>query len=205
MPPLPVDTDEIARLLALVESGDRHALGKLLEGERETIRRFLNYRINGQLRQRIDPSDIIQGAFLEAVERINDYIDRKPMPFRIWIYRTAYQHLLTQRRVHLNADCRTVRHEVSLSDESSILLAENIATPSGIVSQAELAEKVRNALASLDDIDSEVLMLRSFEGLKNHEVAQVLGIETSAASRRYGRALLRLGQLITTDSTTGEP
>ena len=43
----------------------------------------------------------------------------------------------------------------------------------------------------MDPTDREVLALRHFEQLTNIEVAQVLGIEPSAASKRY----LRRGRL----------
>jgi len=39
--------------------------------------------------------------------------------------------------------------------------------------------------------------MRSFDGLSNQEVARALGLETSAASQRFGRAVLKLRQLLT--------
>ena len=56
----------------------------------------------------------------------------------------------------------------------------------------ELAERVRQAVTRLPDADREVLLMRAFEGLSNQEVAQALGLETSAASQRFGRAILKL-------------
>ena len=56
----------------------------------------------------------------------------------------------------------------------------------------EIRRRVQEALTKLDEIDREVLQLRAFEGLENEEVAQVLGLEPGTASKRYGRALLRL-------------
>jgi RNA polymerase sigma-70 factor (ECF subfamily) len=56
---------------------------------------------------------------------------------------------------------------------------------------------VRQALARLPETDREVLLLRAFEGLSNQEVACVLGLEPAAASKRHGRALLRLHQVLT--------
>ncbi len=48
------------------------------------------------------------------------------------------------------------------------------------------------ALDRLDPIDREVLALRHFEELSNHEAAAALGIQPAAASKRYVRALERL-------------
>jgi RNA polymerase sigma-70 factor (ECF subfamily) len=44
----------------------------------------------------------------------------------------------------------------------------------------------------MDPVDREVLSLRHFEQLSRSETAQVLGIEESAAGKRYLRALRRL-------------
>jgi RNA polymerase sigma-70 factor (ECF subfamily) len=43
----------------------------------------------------------------------------------------------------------------------------------------------------MDEMDREVLVLRHFEELSNQEVANLLHIGTSAASKRYVRALGR--------------
>jgi RNA polymerase sigma-70 factor (ECF subfamily) len=55
----------------------------------------------------------------------------------------------------------------------------------------------------LADTDREVLLLRVFEGLSNQEVAQVLDLEPDAASKRYGRALLRLRQVLAASDDSG--
>ena len=48
----------------------------------------------------------------------------------------------------------------------------------------------------MDPIDREVLVLRHFEELTNGEAAQVLGLDKSAASKRYVRALVRLKEIL---------
>ncbi len=62
------------------------------------------------------------------------------------------------------------------------------------VAREEVVRKVRDAVANLDDIDREIILLQAFEGLNSSESAQVLGIEPAAARKRYGRALLRMRQ-----------
>jgi RNA polymerase sigma-70 factor (ECF subfamily) len=48
----------------------------------------------------------------------------------------------------------------------------------------------------MDPTDRAVLVLRHFEQLSNAEVAQVLEIRESAASKRYIRALRRLKEIL---------
>ena len=63
----------------------------------------------------------------------------------------------------------------------------------------EAADRLRETLESMKDIDREVLVLRHFEHLTNKETAEVLGLTEPAASLRYMRALQRLKGLL------GEP
>jgi RNA polymerase sigma-70 factor (ECF subfamily) len=65
-------------------------------------------------------------------------------------------------------------------------------TPSEQVAGDELADRVRTALARLDEDDQTIILLRNYEGLSNQQAAAALSIDESAASKRFGRALLRL-------------
>jgi len=55
----------------------------------------------------------------------------------------------------------------------------------------------------MSPVDQEILALRHFEELTNGEVAEVLGIETKAASIRYVRALRRLKEILSTVPSLG--
>jgi RNA polymerase sigma-70 factor, ECF subfamily len=57
--------------------------------------------------------------------------------------------------------------------------------------RAEMQLRLQEALNSMDPIDREVLVLRHFEELTNSETAEVLGLQKTAASNRYVRALKR--------------
>ena len=50
------------------------------------------------LRARVDPSDVVQEAQMEVVRRMDDYLKRRPMPFRLWLCKTAKERLLNLRR-----------------------------------------------------------------------------------------------------------
>jgi RNA polymerase sigma-70 factor (ECF subfamily) len=190
------DGPETLHLLEQVRGGDEAALEELLGRHRPALRRFVELRLDSRLSPRLDPSDVVQEAQLEVARRIRDYLDRRPAPFWLWLHRTAYENLVRLRRKHLGADRRSVDREVALPDASSVLLARKLFDPDHwpgrpLVDE-EIRRRVREALERLDEIDREVLQLRAFEGLENDEVAAVLGIEPGAASKRYGRALLRL-------------
>ena len=62
--------------------------------------------------------------------------------------------------------------------------------------RAELQVRLQEALNNMEPIDREVLALRHFEQLTNAEAAEVLGIQESATSNRYVRALKRLRKIL---------
>ena len=116
-----LDAEETLRLLEQVRAGDRRALDRLLTGHRAYLLTVVELRLDRRMRARIDPSDVVQEAQLEASRRIEDYLRREPMPFHLWLRQTAYENLLRMRRQHVEAECRTVEREVPLPDGSSAL------------------------------------------------------------------------------------
>ena len=198
------DGPETLNLLERVRRGDDRAIEELLARHRPALLRFVGLRLDARLSPRLDPSDVVQEAQLEVVRHIRDYLRREPMPFWLWLHRTTYQNLIRLRRTHRNAARRSVDREVALPDASSILLARKLFAdhpwPGQQLVDEEIRRRVHEALARLDEIDREVLQLRAFEGLENDEVAQVLGLEPGTASKRYGRALLRLRRALAAGS-----
>jgi RNA polymerase sigma-70 factor, ECF subfamily len=195
-----LDSSETSRLLDQVRDGLPGGLDRLLTHHRPYVRQVVALRLDPQLRARVDPSDIVQEAQMEAVRRLDGYLQQPPMPFRLWLRQLAYDRLLMVRRKHAGAAQRSVERETALPDQSSAALGEHLlarsASPSEQVTKTELARRVQNALAHLPEADRELMLMRNFEGLSNQEVAKVLQILPATASQRYGRALLKLRKLL---------
>ena len=101
---------------------------------------------------------------------------------------------------HVDTGRRDAGRDVPLPEQSSLLLAGRLlaagSTPSQRLDRSETARRVRDAVAGLPEADREVLLMRNFEGLSYEEVGAALEIAPAAARKRYGRALLRLQQLL---------
>jgi RNA polymerase sigma-70 factor (ECF subfamily) len=196
MPGLQPDSAETRELLDQAGRGDRHALGRLLERQRTDLSAFIDLHLDAALRGRVDPSDVVQDAQLEVVQRIDDFLRRRPMPFRLWVRRTAYQRLLNLRRDHRRRARRSVDREVPLPDRSSLLLARPLLgttpSPSEQAQAREFADRVGRAVADLAEDDRTILLMRHAEELPYEEIACLLDIAPAAARKRYGRALIRL-------------
>src|SRR5262245_15856780 len=117
------DSAETAGLLEAAGRGDARAVDRLLARCRPALRAFVAVRLDPALHARLDPSDVVQDAQLEVARRMDDYLRRRPMPFHLWVRKTAFERLLNLRRDHRAAARRSVRREEALPDRSSLLLA----------------------------------------------------------------------------------
>ncbi len=207
MDSLPGETGQTRVLLAQAHAGDAEAIDRLLARHRLYLRRIVELRLDPKLRQRVDPSDVVQEAQLEAARRLPAYLSHPTISFRLWLRRIAYDRLLMMRRKHLEAGRRSIARELPLPDRSTVDLGRRLlssaSTPSQQMVRGELGRRVRQALCQLAEPDREIILMRNFEGLANQEAAEVLGIEPSAANKRYGRALLRLRQVLLDGGMTG--
>jgi RNA polymerase sigma-70 factor (ECF subfamily) len=194
MPDVQPDSAETAGLLQRIDRGDDEALGGLLHRHRDEVRSFVELHLDPRLRARLDPSDVVQETQLYAARHIGDYLERRPMPFRLWLRKTAYQRLLNMQRDE-RRQRRSVHREEALPDRSSLLVALPVLagqTPSEQAAARETAERVSRAVAGLAEADREVLLMRHAEGMGYDEIACLLEVDAAAARKRYGRALIRL-------------
>lgn len=141
------DSDETQHLLDDLRRGDGRAFGRLIVRHQPYLCRLISLRMDTRLRGRLDASDVVQETQLEAFKRLPDYLERRPMPFRLWLRKTAQERLLMLRRRHLGAARRAVTSEVPLPDPSSVVLGRQFfrAGPSHDLDREELARLVPSA------------------------------------------------------------
>jgi RNA polymerase sigma-70 factor (ECF subfamily) len=144
--------NEVPReLLRRAADGDQHALADLLTPFRGRLKRMVKIRLNPRLQSRVDASDIIQEAMLEASQRLREYLDGPGMPFFLWLRHLAGQKLIDVHRRHLGTQKRDASLEVSLQRgawpvASCTSLAEQLlgrlTSPSQAAIKAELRLRV---------------------------------------------------------------
>src|SRR4051794_17258326 len=198
---MPDNSAETERLLDRARAGDRVALDELLRRHRPRLRRMVDLRLDRRLQARIDASDVIQEAYVEVARRLEEYLGEPSYPLFLWLRLIVGERLLKLHRHHLGTQMRDAGLEVSLYRgalpvaNSAALAAQLLGkhtSPTQAGVRAERLLRIQEALNSLDPIDREIISLRHFEQLNRTESAQALGIEESAASKRYIRALKRL-------------
>lgn len=199
------NSSETETLLQRVAAGDQESWGALLTRHQARLRCMIALRLDRRLQGRLDPEDVLQEAYLEASRQLPDYLSRPTLPFFLWLRLVTGQKMVALHRHHLGKQMRDASREVSLyhgslPEASSAALAAQLlghdTRPSEAAVRAERCIRLQEALNSMDAMDREVLALRHFELLNNAETAQVLGLEESAASKRYVRALKRLRDIL---------
>ena len=188
-------------LLERLRAGDRQALTDLFQRNRNRLRRMVELRMDTRLQGRVDASDVLQDAFLDAATYLDAYLRAPDFPPFLWLRCVVSQRLGIYHRRHCGTKMRDVAQEVSLyrnalPQASSAALASmllgRLTSPSNAAIRAEQVLRVQEALNALDPIDREVIALRQFEELSRAEAAAVLEITEEAAAKRYMRALRRL-------------
>ncbi|MEZ6063752.1 MAG: sigma-70 family RNA polymerase sigma factor [Planctomycetaceae bacterium] len=180
-------------------------LGVLFAEHRDRLRRMVQLRMDRRLQGRVDPSDVIQDAYMDATRRFDEYRSRPDVSAFVWLRFLTTQRLAQLHRHHLGVRARDAGREVSIfagagPEASSVVLAEKLVgrltSPSSVLNRVEMRQQVLDALNRMDENDREILALRHFEQLDNAETAQVLQIAKQAAYKRYVRAIRRLKELL---------
>jgi RNA polymerase sigma-70 factor (ECF subfamily) len=193
-------------LIRRAGQGDTTGLEALFEQYRARLRRMIKLRLDRRLQGRVDPSDVIQEAYLEVSRNLAEYLREPSLPFFLWLRLVTGQKLALVHRKHLGVQARDAGREVSLyrgalPEATSAALAAQLigrhTSPSQAAAKAELKIRLQDALNSMEELDREVLALRHFEQLTNVETARALGISETAACNRYVRALDRLKKILT--------
>jgi RNA polymerase sigma-70 factor, ECF subfamily len=196
---------QVPDLVARAAAGDRVAIAQLLERYRGRLRRMVAMRLDPRLRGRVDASDVIQEGYLDAMQRLEEFIRDPSVPFYIWLRFLIGQRVQEQHRRHLGTSGRDVGREVSIYEgampgvNTGVLAAQllgKLTSPSDAALRAERKIRLQAALNPMEPLDREILVLRHYEQMTNGHAAAALGLNESAASKRYTRALERLKEIL---------
>lgn len=198
--------EQIKPLLNQAKGGDDSAVNALMDQHRNSLRQLIRMRLDQKIQRRIDVSDVVQDVLVEANRRLQRYLADPIMPFHLWLRQIAKDRIIDAHRRHRVSAKRSVDREQQLApprgyDQSSVhlasLLGDDQLTPAAAAVQKELAQRVEEAIAQLEERDCEIIVMRHYEHLSNQEIGEVLNLTEPAASMRYLRAIRRLKKLMT--------
>lgn len=176
-------------LLARARAGDPQSLETLLERHQAQVYRFgMN-----MCRDAEDAKDVLQDTLLAMARGVRDF--RGASSISTWLYTIARSFCIKKRRKSKFAP----EEERSL-DTGAAAEVRKLAATTRPADEALAAKQVERALeqaiAELEPMYREVLLLRDAEGLTAPEVAEVLGVTTQAVKSRLHRARLSVRERI---------
>jgi RNA polymerase sigma-70 factor (ECF subfamily) len=133
--------------------------------------------------------DILQETFINAYRAIDRFEGRAHVS--TWLYRIAHNAVLMRLRKEKSApQVQSLDDEVD--PETLPLTRAQDDTPERHLLQAELFQKMDQALANLSEALRSVFVLRDVQGLSTAETAEVLSLSQTAVKSRLHRARLAL-------------
>jgi RNA polymerase sigma-70 factor, ECF subfamily len=136
------------------------------------------------LRRADDASDITQEVFLKVAERRDEY-DPK-FKFFSWIYRIAINESLNLLRQNRR---ETLDNDIDMP-------APDSASPEQQLGDAQLSDRIRSAIMSMNVNDRMVLSLRHFSECSYEAIAQILDLDEKTVKSRLFESRQRLRSLL---------
>src|SRR5438876_8845621 len=91
----------LEELLKRAAQGEEPAQAQLLMEHRPRLVQMIGLRLDRRLRSRIDPSDVVQEALLQAYQEFPDYVRDRLLPLYPWLRQIALNRLIDLHRRHL--------------------------------------------------------------------------------------------------------
>ncbi len=177
------------RLLAAARAGDRRALETLLERHQAQVYRF-GVRM---CRDPEDAKDVLQDTLLAMARGVRDF--RGASSISTWLYTIARSFCIKKRRRSKFAPDEERSLGTDLTAEAKHL-ADPGSSPDEALAGKQVATALEQAIAALEPIYREVLLLRDAEGLSAPEVAEILGVTPQAVKSRLHRARLSVRERV---------
>ncbi|MDR3632510.1 MAG: sigma-70 family RNA polymerase sigma factor [Isosphaeraceae bacterium] len=173
-----------------------------IEDHRDYLLLLVRLQVGGRLRAKLDASDVVQQAILQAHERQDQFRGRTESERLAWL-RAILANTLAAAARRFDAQARDAGREQSLEAELErsayrldALLAADQTSPSERAVRGEEFLRLAQALAGLPEDQRRVVELHYLEGLAVAEVAEIIGRTRPAAVGLLFRGLKRLRELL---------
>jgi len=179
-------------LLHRANAGDDAALGSLLDQHRSYLRIIAEREIGGKLRNRVDPSDVVQKSCLAAIAGFKDFAGITSAEFIAWITALHRNKIKDEYRMAIAAK-RDLNQESDLPDEIPDSAGE---TPQQRILNGESAVLLAQAMDRLPENQREVVRLRHLEGWSIQQLAVYLDSNPQAVAALIYRGVTKLKKVL---------
>jgi RNA polymerase sigma-70 factor (ECF subfamily) len=177
--------------------GDPSALARALEPYRDYLMLVARQAIGPMLAGKVGVSDIVQETFLAAQRCADRFRGRTEPQWRAWLKAILLHHLANQRR-HYAAEKRRCPQLAPGAAPARHVPPEAVAVtpPSRHLMRRERDVALAEAMDRLPEHYRRVIGWHHDDRLTFGEIAERLGTSPDAAQKFWGRALIRLRELL---------
>lgn len=185
------DAMAVERTLA----GERDAYRALVDRHSRTVYRMA-YRMTGNAH---DAEEVVQESFLRAYQKLKQFAGNAN--FGTWVYRIAANYAIDRLRQRNAEEAR--RESPSKAGQDSLELdplsqvQDFSPSPERLAGSAQLAERMKAALAELSPAERTAIVMRHWDGCGIEEIAVVLKSNSNATKNTVFRAVQKLRLALT--------
>lgn len=181
-------SEEVRSLLARARGGDPEAFGSLVEAYRPRLLERVRIMMGPDARLAAESTDFVQEVMTDLIRR------RAATPLENDQTLLRWMTSIARNKIR---DALRRRHEQSFSTFFETLGdSRSQKTPSEEVSQREHLDRLAEGLEALESEHRVVIELRALEGFSFREIGNRLDKSEEAARKQFGRAILRLGEVM---------
>ncbi|MBN2789669.1 MAG: sigma-70 family RNA polymerase sigma factor [Candidatus Delongbacteria bacterium] len=175
-------------LIRKAKEGNNKAFEKLIT---RYDRRIMDMLLN-ILKNEADAADAYQNTFIKVYRSLDNF--KGDSSFYTWVYRialnTAYTHYSKRQKVE----------GVFMPELNEDILADDSAEDD-IFAEKDPREVVRNELELLSVQQKNVVYMKSYEGKKFREIAEILSLNEGTVKKYYHRAVQKIKKRLTSTNT----
>ncbi len=195
-------SDSEDALLAKVRAGDRNALGDWLIGHRAPLLAFIERRLGGTLRRKIEPEDLAQRSSADAIRSFAEVDLGRRNPFG-WLCQIAERRIIDAHRRFFGSQKRDAGREVPMeagagTERAGIvnLLIASMTSASQAFSRDQRQIRLLTALEKLPEEHRLALKMRYLDELPSKAIAEKLGKSDGSIRVMLTRSLAKLQEIL---------
>ncbi|MBI5928248.1 MAG: RNA polymerase sigma factor [Chloroflexi bacterium] len=173
-----MDTEHERHLIQQAQLGtDPAAIQTLYRQYFPRVFAYVAYRVG----RKQDAEDIVSDIFLRAIEYLGHFEYRGEGSFAAWLFKIAYTQVVNFHRIH------SPQQPVPLEELPDI--QSDTLSPDSAILQKELFARLHHLITTLAPRRQEVITLKFFGGLRNQEIAELLGLDERTIASHLSRGL----------------
>jgi RNA polymerase sigma-70 factor (ECF subfamily) len=192
--------DSPVEALRAARAGREGALDELLAAYRPLLRFLAGKALRGAMRAKADASDVAQDVLLKAHLGFGRFRGTTEAELVVWLKRILSRQLADLGRRYGANQGRNLGREEPLdalgSASPGIAAVASGTSPSAGAYRSEREGRLARALSRLDEMDREIVLLRSAQDLEWAEIGRITDRSPDAARMQWSRAIARLGRIL---------